>query len=253
MDDPKLKELRRQIALLNIRFEQLAGRLDQGETGSLFGDLRAQWAVLQSARQQGNGAAVAQALDAVGQLIVRGGEQEELWGQIVGICGDVQKAVHAETERELVAHAMMSHGEVIGLVTMLGQEIIAEIGQHADGVLANEIKQGVARRLDRYLSSRPRAVEVEVPKVIQPEGVVDESGRIGAARLQEPADASGGPAAGQPEGVRPAAGAEGGAAGAAGPGAAAGGVAAPEPPRPAGAEPGDTGESPTAVDAEKPG
>lgn len=154
MADPNLLELRGQVAMLTVRYWQLVSRLDTGETGSLFGDLRHQWAVFQSARQAG--VAQAEALDAIGQLIRAGGEQNEVWDAIMRICREIQRATRAELERMALQHAFMTYAESIELMNVVAAEIIAEIGQHVQGPVEQALRQGIARRLDRYLSPRPR-------------------------------------------------------------------------------------------------
>jgi hypothetical protein len=114
--DPKLMELRQDIALLDARMIDVLKRVDTGEAGSIWVALQAAWARLGWAQVRGNVETYKLAYDDVGRLVTKGVGDTAAWREIGELIDQRRKLVETEQRRLALAHEMLSRDQAMALV-----------------------------------------------------------------------------------------------------------------------------------------
>jgi hypothetical protein len=114
--DSELLALRDEIALCDARLGDLLKRVDTGESGRLWRDLRAAWVALEMARESQDGDAMASALKLVGQLIQRGQADYAAWDEVHKTLDARRKLTESERKRLVELQAVVTAEQAMGLV-----------------------------------------------------------------------------------------------------------------------------------------
>jgi len=122
--DAALLELRDEVSLIDARLSDVLGRVDTGESGRLWRQLRAAWAQLQECRN--DPAAFAGALNTVGALITTGEADWAAWADVRTLIQERRALVESERKR-LVE---MQHVLTAEQATLLMAALTAAIGKH---------------------------------------------------------------------------------------------------------------------------
>lgn len=107
-DDPELLALREEIALLDAHLADLLGRVDRGESGALWLQLRQTYQDLNDARLRGDGEAIASFLSELGTLILRGASNEASWAEIRSTLDQRRRLVESERKRYVEMQQMIT-------------------------------------------------------------------------------------------------------------------------------------------------
>ena len=95
--DPDLLVLRQDIALVDARLADLLKRVDKGESGHLWRDLKVTWEKLEAATDDKD--ARTEALRMIRELIKRGASDSATWSEIHGTIDQRRKLVESERKR----------------------------------------------------------------------------------------------------------------------------------------------------------
>jgi hypothetical protein len=114
--DPKLMELRQEIALLDARMIDVLKRVDTGEAGSIWIELQAAWARLGREQARGDVETYKMAFDDVGRLVTRGVGDTAAWREIGKLIDQRRKLVESEQRRLTLAHEVLSRDQALALV-----------------------------------------------------------------------------------------------------------------------------------------
>lgn len=114
--DPELLNLRQDIALLDARLADLLRRVDSGESGKVWHDLRMAWtAVKRSASDDDRAMAIAE----LGPLIEHGYLDTQAWGEIRDLLEQRRKLVESERKRLIEMQQMMTAGQAQLLIARI--------------------------------------------------------------------------------------------------------------------------------------
>jgi hypothetical protein len=108
LEDQNLLALRDEIALIESRVRDLIQRVDTGESSHLWKSLQKTWQDLSAARQHGDGQAMAEALNEMGQLIARGMADYAAWEDVGRQLDRKQRLVDSERRRLVEMQQMMT-------------------------------------------------------------------------------------------------------------------------------------------------
>jgi hypothetical protein len=139
-DDPQFDSLRSEIALIRTRISDLLQRLDSGEVGQIWIDLRTTWQEMNQARQRDDMPALANALNEIGGIIERGMQEQEAWRDIGREIDRVGRLVTQETRQQQISNATISVEQALlwaGAVGSILREYISD----------PEILSGIAVRI----------------------------------------------------------------------------------------------------------
>ncbi len=103
IDDPALLELKQEIAIVKERAADLMRRVDHGESGHLWKQLKVAYADLTTAQKAGDGAMITLALTHMGDLIERGTSDYQGWEEISKQFDRVQRLSESQVKREIEA------------------------------------------------------------------------------------------------------------------------------------------------------
>lgn len=126
--DPELLNLREDISLVDARLGDLLKRVDTGESGKLWRDLRTAWrAVTQAATEDDHVLAIA----ALGPLIERGYLDTQAWGEISGLLEQRRKLVESERKRLIEMQQMMTMSQAQLLIARLYDVVSQHVSDRA--------------------------------------------------------------------------------------------------------------------------
>ena len=105
LSDPKLLELKTEIALVHARAQDLVIRVDSGESGHLWRLLQQAYLDLTKAKDADEQLA---AVSEMGQLITRGAADYAAWNEALKTIDQKQKLVESERKRAVEQHLMVT-------------------------------------------------------------------------------------------------------------------------------------------------
>ncbi len=117
--DPELLSLRNEIALVDARIEDVLGRVDCGEAGCLWRDLRAAYVRMTKAQAGGDIAAGSQALVEIGGLIQRGAADDAAWDDLGRWIEKRRKLTESEAKRLVALRLVITAEEAMALIAAL--------------------------------------------------------------------------------------------------------------------------------------
>lgn len=99
ISDEELVSLRDELGMMDVRLAELAQRLQGGEAGQLWGDLRAAEAAFTRAMEAGDTGNAGQAMKRISELIRRGGPAEGQWEELLDLIQKKARVAQAEWKR----------------------------------------------------------------------------------------------------------------------------------------------------------
>jgi uncharacterized HAD superfamily protein len=117
--DPKLLELRDNIAAVDARLIDLFQRVDTGEAGALWQGARAAMARLKREQSRNNVDGMMVALAEAERWITRGAADYDAWGEIAEQIELRRRLVDSEQKRLVTSHEMLSADRAMLLVSQL--------------------------------------------------------------------------------------------------------------------------------------
>lgn len=125
--DPELLNLREDIALLDARLSDLLRRVDSGESGKLWQDLRA----ASKAYRKGDETQQLESLLEMFSLIDRGYLDTQAWGEIRAAVEQRRKLVESERKRLIEMQQMMTMSQAQLLIARLYDVVSQHVSDRA--------------------------------------------------------------------------------------------------------------------------
>ena len=145
--DPRLLELRDEVALTDARLADLLGRVDTGESGALWQALQTLRMDVLAARRVGDTVRQAAALNALLDTIGQAHADYRAWTEIGGVLEQRRRLVESERKRLVemqqtltVEKAMLLIGAIGGIIKahVHDRAILSAIGRDLEGLLTRE-------------------------------------------------------------------------------------------------------------------
>lgn len=121
--DSELLALRDEIALIDTRLVDVLGRVETGESSSLWHQLHAAYKRMQMAHRSGDPDGLRLALVELGDLIQRGHGDWAAWADVRSLIRDRQRLVESERKRLVQMQQMLSATEAMTLVTAISDAV----------------------------------------------------------------------------------------------------------------------------------
>lgn len=121
--DGALLELRDELALIDARIVDVLGRVDNGESGSLWLELERVCKEFDRAKECGDSGAVVRAGERIVQVVSRGHSDSEAWREVLGLVERRRKLVESERKRMVEAGQMVSVEQAMVLVCAIGDSV----------------------------------------------------------------------------------------------------------------------------------
>lgn len=164
IDDPDILNLSRDLALLDLRLEELTGRLEDNESVSGWRRARDAFTKLREALTKGDGGAIREELGRLGQVITGATASDSTWRDIRDVL--LERRLLAETERRRLVdlHQMVTVEELM----LLMNAILIVINRHVPEpqrrlAIAMEIRSLMNRRA---ATQKGRAAPTPEPDVV---------------------------------------------------------------------------------------
>ena len=145
--DPDLLNLNAEIALMDARLADLLRRVDTGESGQLWRDLKATYAAMEDAQRAKDFAAVARLLSELGALIRHGHSDYAAWADVRTLVDQRRRLVEAERKRLTEMQQLITAEQAMMLVTRLSSavrrhvddpRVLAAISAELGGVVGSD-------------------------------------------------------------------------------------------------------------------
>lgn len=140
MVDPKLLELRDEIALVDARTGDLLKRVDSGESGELWSRVKGEMKSYAAAKGKGDVLLMTSSLANLEDLIGQGLDDYVAWREIGRLIDRRRKLVESERHAFVEAGLMMAAAEVLNLVMAISSVIKQNIH---DGDVLRSISDGI--------------------------------------------------------------------------------------------------------------
>ena len=131
LNDPQLMDLKRSVAVIDLRLIDLLGRVDSGESGAVWRAIEKAFGELRDATARGkDGVADFNiAMAHLGAAIHRGHDDYQAWGEIQRLLDDRRKHVETQQRIETAGEKSVPATEVvtlIGAILAVAQEAIKD-------------------------------------------------------------------------------------------------------------------------------
>jgi hypothetical protein len=141
-NDPNILALNDEIAMYDARLNDVLLRVDSGESGHLWRELKATYKALQDANRRKEPALVQELMTDLGALITRGHSDYAAWSEIGRIIEARRKLVESERKRLVDMQQMMSAEQGMMLVAQIYEQVKLHV---SDRATLNAIGMGLAR------------------------------------------------------------------------------------------------------------
>lgn len=146
IDDPELITLRDEVALLDSRISEVILKIDTGEAGAIWKELRETYADMQAATRQGDSDGVKQALSSLNSLIKNGAADYQQWGEIATLIEGRRKLVESESKRQQILMTMMTAEQTMMLVSVIQDVVMRNVDDRATRLaIQNELNGIIVR------------------------------------------------------------------------------------------------------------
>jgi hypothetical protein len=122
-NDSEILALRHELAVCDARIGDLLGRVDTGEAGSLWRNLRESYSDLLAANASGDMGQAATALNDIGRLIGRGQSDYAAWHEVLIVIEQRRRLAESEQKRLVAMKAMIPSERAAVLFTRIGSAI----------------------------------------------------------------------------------------------------------------------------------
>jgi len=116
LKDPELLAMRDDISLVDARMADLLQRVDTGEAGKTWAELRGAYKALISFMKANDGAGVKASLDDMSALIHKGYGDYVAWNEVMGAMEQRRKMVESERKRLLEMQQVITVEDTLGLM-----------------------------------------------------------------------------------------------------------------------------------------
>lgn len=165
-NDEELLEIRGDVALFAARQGELAERVDTGEAGYLWRELREAWASLQASQndakkagEMGDDAALAAAreksaaaLSSVGRMIVRGADNEKSWDELLTTTERLVRVKESEMRRLDRLNQVLTLEQVVIIFGQMHAALAASVKKRAPDDVSTAILTDVGNALRHWLA-----------------------------------------------------------------------------------------------------
>jgi hypothetical protein len=152
MTDPKLLELKDDIAITQARVAELLKNVDYGESIKAWKTLRKLYDDFIFASRMGNADDAAECITEIGKLIKNGYDQNATWEEIYKAQSHKRKLTETENKRQNELNQMMTHEQAMNLLTFVASVIKQRVAQFVPGEKGQELMATIGRDISAHMS-----------------------------------------------------------------------------------------------------
>jgi hypothetical protein len=129
--DPELLALREEIALVDARVHDLLKRVDTGEAGRLWKEIRGTYAELRQAISKGDANTMVTALDCMEEIIENGKGDYYAWGEVYKLIEQRRRLAESERKRLVAMEQMISTERAMVMISNISHLIRENVTDRA--------------------------------------------------------------------------------------------------------------------------
>jgi hypothetical protein len=119
LNDPEKLALEAELAVIDARIKDVLSRVDSGESGRLWSELRVAWDSSAATRRAGDLDEMDVRLRVVGELITAGHTDWAAWADVLNLIRDRQRLVESERKRLVEAQQVISVDQAMAVLGLL--------------------------------------------------------------------------------------------------------------------------------------
>ncbi len=140
INDPALLDLTREIGVIDARLHDILKRVDSGESGQTWKELKATYKAMQIAHAKGDNEATADALNELGRLITKGHMDTIVWGEVGQLIEHRRRLVESEQKRLVALQQMIRADKFMVFVQVLADSVKRNVSnKHEVAAIQNDI------------------------------------------------------------------------------------------------------------------
>lgn len=144
-NDPKLLELRETIAIVEARTADVLSRVDTGESGIMWKQIKTSYNAMRSAVQAGDQQEFLRLLNDMGRLINRANSDYEAWDEVKSMMTMRRRLVESENKRLVQTKQMMTAEQAMAMLSY----VVSVIRKH---VKDETQRANISMEINDYLS-----------------------------------------------------------------------------------------------------
>jgi hypothetical protein len=145
--DPEPLALRHELAIVDVRINDLLGRVEVGEAGRLWRQARAAWQTMKHVQAEGRPLMQTRAARELDGLLAQAVGDDAAWHEIIQLIEQRRKLVETEAKRLVAMQQMMTTEEAMRWV----DTVVAILTRH---VADRETLEKICRDLNALVSDR---------------------------------------------------------------------------------------------------
>jgi hypothetical protein len=147
--DETLLELRHEIALVDVRIGEILGKVDTGESGHVWHDLREALRAFVDALSRRDAQRMREPLQRMQDLVSRGAAEYSAWDDVVELLEQRRKLVESERKRLVEMQQMMTNEQAMVLLAV----VVDTIRKH---VTDRQALAAISADITRLVVAQPR-------------------------------------------------------------------------------------------------
>ena len=151
--DDRLLELREEIALVEVRVGDLLTRVDTGESGAIWMQVRNSYNDLRKAAAANDQQKFADALNEMGRIIVKGQGDYAAWDEVFKAIGQRRRLVETERKRLVDLQQMMTAEQAMSMLGFVVSTVKGKAYELLDRSMADQLLSHVTAEINRFISA----------------------------------------------------------------------------------------------------
>lgn len=125
--DPDRLAMAEELAVVDARINDILRRVERGESGALWKQLRRTWSAFETARRSRDTVATGTALETIGGLITGGHADHAAWNDVMSLIRDRQRLVESERKRLVEDRQVIAVEQALGMMGQLVDAVRAHV------------------------------------------------------------------------------------------------------------------------------
>lgn len=151
--DPKLLELRADIAVVEARIGDLLSRVDSGESGAMWRSIKTLYNDMRAAAQASDQQKFAALLNELGRVINKGQNDYVAWDEVLKTITSRRRLVESERKRLVEMKQMMTAEQAMGMLGFVVNVIKKRVYEIVPGEVGQKLLATISADISRYVAS----------------------------------------------------------------------------------------------------
>ena len=152
LNDPDLLAIDKDIALVDVRMNELTATLDASDMGQLWGEALLAWRAMEAARSAGDVPLMHVHYNKIGPLLKRAANHRYLWQDLIQTAKDLATLRLSEHRRLVDLKTMMSEGQMLQAVGLILTAVREAVLARVEVTTAREILADIQDKVGKFVA-----------------------------------------------------------------------------------------------------